>query len=110
LSLTNINKLLAAQIEQKNVPLDCFAKTTTSKIVKKKDKEGNEARYLIEIHLPKAVLNYQGKEISREMTYSDIRHLILTRFRYWKEFLIRCYFRVELNVTDPIPHKVNNAK
>jgi len=44
------------------------------------------------------------------MTYSDIKHLVLTRFRYWKEFLIRTYFRIELNVADPVPQKVVNAK
>jgi len=52
LSLSSINKLLAAQIGQKNVPLDCFTNTTTSKIIKKKDRDGNEVRYLVEIKLP----------------------------------------------------------
>ena len=66
-------------------------------------------RYLAEIKLPKVSLSYEGKTTDLHLTYQDCRHLFLTSFRQWKQFLMRSFFRLELNIHTPIPLKAKTA-
>jgi len=59
--------------------------------------------------MPKISLTYEGKTKEINLTYQDCRHLFLTQFRYWKQFVMRSFFRLELNIYTPIPPKATTA-
>lgn len=86
-----------------------------TKIVKKPNpnqlsKQRKEIRYLVELRTPAVSLDYLHHKVHKKLSVIDINHLLLTKFRQWKTFLIRTHFRMELNVSEPIPRKVNTLE
>ena len=84
---------------------DILPNVTTSRIVSR-----DQLRYLVELSLPAVTLTINGESTTKPLTYQDCRHLHLTSFKDWKEFLMRTYFRLELNVTDPIPSRAHTRE
>lgn len=67
-----------------------------------------EEKILFELETPSAVLNWKGETIRHDLSLEAIQHLFMTSFYKWKTFIIRTYFRLELNVSKPIPKQIQS--
>ena len=103
--------MLESLPDVKKPNIDCVQTIRTTKIFKSEGRSNEEPqRFLIELSLPKVKLSYKQHQIEWTIPFTDLNHLVLTNFRQWKAYVIWTFFRLELNITSNIPHKVLSPK
>lgn len=67
--------------------------------------KGDTDRYLVELEFPKCVVSFQGQTHVKSMSEEDLRYLVATNFKSWKNYVMTKHFRLELNIgnEEPLP-------